>query len=125
MTLAQVTFRDGRFVLLVRQESGAIHEAEMDRNAVDLLMFTASQALAGAKADPTGDPLLQPLMVDAEAQGVITGNDDRGHAFLTVQGAAIPPMRFRFDDNLARQVVDGFRELLDTPMDVRLSMRAN
>ncbi|KOX59801.1 hypothetical protein ADL19_03945 [Streptomyces purpurogeneiscleroticus] len=125
MALAQVDFRDGQFTLMVRNDSGAIQAVKLDQQAVQLLMLTASKALASSVADPAGDSLMQQPMVDAEAVGLTTGSDGRGLLVLTVEIPSMPPMRFRFDDDLAREIVDKFRETLDTPMDVRLSMRAN
>lgn len=125
MTIAQVDYRDGGFTLMVRQESGEIREAVLDQQAVHLLLLTISKALASQAADPSGDSLMQPPMVDAEAVGLTTGSDEQGRSVLTVEIPSMPPMRFRFDDDLAREIVDKFRETLDTPMDVRLSMRPN
>lgn len=125
MALAQVDFRDGQFTLMVKSDSGAIQAVKLDQQAVHLLLLTISKALASQVADPAGDSLMQPPMVDAEAVGLTTGSDAQGRSVLTVEIPSMPPMRFRFDDDLAREIVDKFRETLDTPMDVRLSMRPN
>ncbi|MHC2109078.1 hypothetical protein [Methylobacterium sp. CM6246] len=125
MVKAQVAYRDGRFMLLVRQESGEVQEAEMDQEGTQTLLFTASQALASQKADPDGDPLMQPPMIDAEPVALSTGSDDQGRAVLTVELPLMPPMRFRFDDDMAWGIVDNFRKTLEAPSDVRRTMRLN
>ena len=125
MVIAQMEYRDGRFMLSVQHESGETQRVELDQQAVQLLLLTASKALRSQKADPDGDPLMQPPMVDAEPVALSTGSDDQGRAVLTVELPLTPPMRFRFDDDMARGIVENFREILDAPSDVPRSTRMN
>ncbi|MGH1572080.1 hypothetical protein ACRAWG_17055 [Methylobacterium sp. P31] len=125
MAIAWMEYDGGWFRLLVRQEAGEVQSTELDQQSVQALLFSASHALGSQKAGPAGDPLMQPPMIDAEPVALSTGSEEQGRAVLTVELPLMPPMRFRFDDDMARGIVENFREILDAPMVVRCSVRAN
>lgn len=125
MAIAWMEYDSGRFRLLVKQETGEVQSTELDQQSVQALLFSASRALAVQKADPARDLLMQSPMIDAEPVALSTGSDGQGRAVLTLELPLMPPMRFRFGDDMARGIVENFREVLEAPMDIRRSMRPN